>query len=205
MLNPTIGLQIETLELEDIKLYCWDVGGADKIWPLWIGFIESLDNYSAVVLVVDLNDRDRTDPDLRMQLDRFLNTDSSFQRHSYSSRCHLPTCLSHLPPSSPPFLRPSVSPSLCLFTLSSFPPFLHRSVPSSLCPFLSLPASPLSCALPLPRFSLPARYPSPPLWSQAPLVKRRNPPGQNTGSLPFWSNASAVCSYAGRHGRFGTA
>ena len=89
MLNPTIGLQIETLELEDIKLYCWDVGGADKIWPLWIGFIESLDNYSAVVLVVDLNDRDRTDPDLRMQLDRFLNTDSSFQRHSYSSRCRL--------------------------------------------------------------------------------------------------------------------
>jgi ADP-ribosylation factor protein 1 len=53
---PTIGFNVETVEYKDISFTAWDVGGKDKIRPLWRHYYQ---NTSAMVFVVDSNDRDR--------------------------------------------------------------------------------------------------------------------------------------------------
>jgi ADP-ribosylation factor protein 1 len=55
---PTIGFNVETVEISNTELICWDVGGCDKIRPLWRHFTKDA---KAVVYVVDSNDRDRLD------------------------------------------------------------------------------------------------------------------------------------------------
>lgn len=60
MTIPTIGFNVEHAELstglEAISVDCWDVGGRDKIRPLWRHFYQGKD---AVIFVVDSADRDR--------------------------------------------------------------------------------------------------------------------------------------------------
>lgn len=56
---PTIGFNVETIEHKHTKFTMWDVGGCDKIRPLWRHYYQ---NTQAVVFVVDSNDRDRFDP-----------------------------------------------------------------------------------------------------------------------------------------------
>merc|ERR1719356_2340460 len=56
---PTIGFNVETVEYSGATLVsftAWDVGGRDKIRPLWRHYFEGK---NAVVFVVDCNDRDR--------------------------------------------------------------------------------------------------------------------------------------------------
>lgn len=53
---PTIGFNVETLEHRNHNLTFWDVGGPDKIRPLWRHYYQ---NTQAVVMVVDSNDRER--------------------------------------------------------------------------------------------------------------------------------------------------
>ncbi|KAG2428771.1 hypothetical protein HXX76_011472 [Chlamydomonas incerta] len=53
---PTIGFNLETIEHKGFKINCWDVGGCDKIRPLWRHFT---DGCAALVFVVDANDRER--------------------------------------------------------------------------------------------------------------------------------------------------
>ncbi|CAF3416385.1 unnamed protein product [Rotaria socialis] len=55
---PTIGFNVETVEFKNISITAWDVGGRDKIRPLWRHYYE---NTRAIVFVVDCNDRDRVD------------------------------------------------------------------------------------------------------------------------------------------------
>jgi len=55
---PTIGFNIETVEYKNIDLIVWDVGGRDKIRPLWRHYFEGS---TALIFVVDSNDRDRID------------------------------------------------------------------------------------------------------------------------------------------------
>ncbi|KAJ3084941.1 ubiquitinyl hydrolase 1 [Quaeritorhiza haematococci] len=54
---PTIGFNVETIPLND-KINCtfWDVGGCDKIRPLWRHYFA---NTQIVMMVVDPTDRDR--------------------------------------------------------------------------------------------------------------------------------------------------
>jgi len=66
---PTIGFNVETLEAKKLQFTAWDVGGRDKIRPLWRHFTQQND---AIIFVVDSNDRDRID-DARQELDWFLN------------------------------------------------------------------------------------------------------------------------------------
>ncbi len=53
---PTIGFNVESVEYKKINFTVWDVGGQDKIRPLWRHYFS---NTQGLVFVVDSNDRDR--------------------------------------------------------------------------------------------------------------------------------------------------
>mmetsp|Transcript_14377 Transcript_14377/g.21524 ORF Transcript_14377/g.21524 Transcript_14377/m.21524 type:complete len:179 (-) Transcript_14377:59-595(-) len=53
---PTIGFNVETVEYKKISFTVWDVGGQDKIRPLWRHYFQ---NTQGLIYVVDSNDRDR--------------------------------------------------------------------------------------------------------------------------------------------------
>ena len=66
---PTIGFNVETVEYKNINFTVWDVGGQDKIRPLWRHYYM---NTQALIFVVDCNDRDRI-TEARDELHRMLN------------------------------------------------------------------------------------------------------------------------------------
>jgi len=68
---PTIGFNVETVEHKSVSFTVWDVGGKDKIRPLWRHYFQGCD---ALVMVIDSNDRDRAG-DARDELHRMLNED----------------------------------------------------------------------------------------------------------------------------------
>lgn len=51
---PTIGFNVETVEYKNISFTVWDVGGQDKIRPLWRHYFQ---NTHGLIFVVDSNDR----------------------------------------------------------------------------------------------------------------------------------------------------
>lgn len=53
---PTIGFNVETVDYKNISFTVWDVGGQDKIRPLWRHYYQ---NTQGIIFVVDSNDRDR--------------------------------------------------------------------------------------------------------------------------------------------------
>ena len=53
---PTIGFNVETVEYKNIHVTSWDVGGQDKIRPLWRHYFQ---NTQGLIFVVDSNDRER--------------------------------------------------------------------------------------------------------------------------------------------------
>ncbi|CAH8458729.1 unnamed protein product [Schistosoma mattheei] len=53
---PTIGFNVETVEYRNISFTVWDVGGQDKIRPLWRHYFQ---NTQGLIFVVDSNDTDR--------------------------------------------------------------------------------------------------------------------------------------------------
>ncbi len=68
---PTIGFNVETVEYKNISFTVWDVGGQDKIRPLWRHYYQ---NTQGIIFVVDSNDRDRVG-EARDELHRMLNED----------------------------------------------------------------------------------------------------------------------------------
>ena len=68
---PTIGFNVETVEYRSISFTVWDVGGQDKIRPLWRHYYQ---NTQGIIFVVDSNDRDRIDA-ANEELHRMLNED----------------------------------------------------------------------------------------------------------------------------------
>jgi len=66
---PTVGFNVETMDYKNIHMTVWDVGGQDKIRPLWRHYY----NHTAgIIYVVDSNDLERID-DARDELQRMLN------------------------------------------------------------------------------------------------------------------------------------
>ena len=57
---PTIGFNVETVDYKNINFTVWDVGGQDKIRPLWRHYYQ---NTQGIIFVVDPNDRERIDAD----------------------------------------------------------------------------------------------------------------------------------------------
>lgn len=55
---PTIGFNVETVEYKKISLTVWDVGGQEKIRPLWRHYYA---HTQAIIFVVDSHDPDRID------------------------------------------------------------------------------------------------------------------------------------------------
>ena len=68
---PTIGFNVETVEYKNISFTVWDVGGQDKIRPLWRHYFR---NTEGIIFVVDSNDRARI-AEAREVLQRMLNED----------------------------------------------------------------------------------------------------------------------------------
>nr|AAT09069.1 ADP ribosylation factor 1 [Bigelowiella natans] len=68
---PTIGFNVETVEYKNINFTVWDVGGQDKIRPLWRHYYQ---NTQGIIFVVDSNDRERLDM-AKEELDKMLNED----------------------------------------------------------------------------------------------------------------------------------
>merc|ERR1712166_867708 len=68
---PTIGFNVETVQYKKIEFTVWDVGGQDKIRPLWRHYFQ---NTQGLIFVVDSNDRDRV-VEAREELQRMLNED----------------------------------------------------------------------------------------------------------------------------------
>jgi len=68
---PTIGFNVETVEYKNIKFTMWDVGGQDKLRPLWRHYFQ---NTNGVIFVVDSNDRDRVGQ-ARDELQKMLGED----------------------------------------------------------------------------------------------------------------------------------
>merc|ERR1711998_31846 len=60
---------VETVDHQNISFTMWDLGGRDKIRPLWRHYYP---NTQAIIFVVDSNDRDRIE-DAREELCKFLN------------------------------------------------------------------------------------------------------------------------------------
>lgn len=65
------GFNVETVEYKNIQFTVWDVGGQDKIRPLWRHYFQ---NTQGIIFVVDSNDRDRI-VEAREELQRMLNED----------------------------------------------------------------------------------------------------------------------------------
>lgn len=68
---PTIGFNVETVEFKNISFTVWDVGGQDKIRPLWRHYFQ---NTQGLIFVVDSNDRERL-AEAREELSRMLLED----------------------------------------------------------------------------------------------------------------------------------
>lgn len=68
---PTIGFNVETVEYKNISFTVWDVGGQDRIRPLWRYYFQ---NTQGIIFVVDSNDRERIG-EAREELQRMLNED----------------------------------------------------------------------------------------------------------------------------------
>jgi ADP-ribosylation factor protein 1 len=62
---------VETVEYKNISFTVWDVGGQDKIRPLWRHYFQ---NTQGLIFVVDSNDRDRV-VEARDELHRMLGED----------------------------------------------------------------------------------------------------------------------------------
>ncbi|KAF6025527.1 hypothetical protein EB796_016163 [Bugula neritina] len=68
---PTIGFNVETVEYKNISFTVWDVGGQDKIRPLWRHYFQ---NTQGLIFVVDSNDRERA-TEAKEELKRMLDED----------------------------------------------------------------------------------------------------------------------------------
>jgi small GTP-binding protein len=68
---PTIGFNVETVEYKNISFTVWDVGGQDKIRPLWRHYFQ---NTQGLIFVVDSNDRERVS-EANEELQKMLRED----------------------------------------------------------------------------------------------------------------------------------
>ncbi|KAF0496464.1 ADP-ribosylation factor family-domain-containing protein [Gigaspora rosea] len=66
---PTVGFNVETVTYKNVKFNVWDVGGQDKIRPLWRHYYTGT---QGLIFVIDSQDRDRID-EARQELHRIIS------------------------------------------------------------------------------------------------------------------------------------
>ena len=91
--NIATGFNVETVEYKNIQFTVWDVGGQDKIRPLWRHYFQ---NTQGIIFVVDSNDRDRV-VEAREELQRMLNEDELRDALLlvFANKQDLPVCPPH--------------------------------------------------------------------------------------------------------------
>lgn len=71
---PTVGFNVETVTYKNVKFGIWDVGGQDKIRPLWRHYYTGT---QGLIFVIDSSDGDRIEEAkqelLRISMDRGMN------------------------------------------------------------------------------------------------------------------------------------
>ena len=83
------GFNVETVEYKNISFTVWDVGGQDKIRPLWRHYYQ---NTQGLIFVVDSSDRERIQEshDELHKMVRFLHTQSlSLKLKIFTSLKHI--------------------------------------------------------------------------------------------------------------------
>lgn len=65
---PTVGFNVETVTYKNVKFNVWDVGGQDKIRPLWRHYYTGT---QGLIFVIDSQDRARID-EAKQELHRIL-------------------------------------------------------------------------------------------------------------------------------------
>jgi small GTP-binding protein len=55
---PTLGFNMETVQIESLNLVIWDIAGQERFRPVWNHYLL---NTKAIIYVVDANDRERID------------------------------------------------------------------------------------------------------------------------------------------------
>lgn len=68
---PTVGFNVETVQLGKLDMTIWDIGGQDKIRKLWRHYYQST---HAIVFVVDASDTERIE-EAKEELARLLHED----------------------------------------------------------------------------------------------------------------------------------
>jgi len=66
---PTVGFNVETVSYKNVKFNVWDVGGQEKIRPLWRHYFTGT---QGLIFVVDSADRDRIE-EARSELHRIIS------------------------------------------------------------------------------------------------------------------------------------
>jgi ADP-ribosylation factor protein 1 len=67
-----VGFNVETVQYKNINFNVWDIGGQDKLRPLWRHYY---DGTNAIIFVVDSSDRNRIQA-ARLELHKMLNDES---------------------------------------------------------------------------------------------------------------------------------
>lgn len=79
---PTIGFNVETVEYKNVNFTMWDVGGQDKIRPLWRHYFNGV---QGIIFVVDSNDRERIAPQSHDD-DRSSNSALKFHKRAEETK-----------------------------------------------------------------------------------------------------------------------
>jgi ADP-ribosylation factor 1/2 len=89
---PTIGFNVETVEYKNLKFTVWDVGGQDKLRPLWRHYFQ---NTNGLIFVIDSNDRERI-PNARDELHKMMSEDELREATIlvYANKQDLPNAMS---------------------------------------------------------------------------------------------------------------
>ncbi|KAL3319459.1 Arf GTPase arf1 [Cichlidogyrus casuarinus] len=90
---PTIGFNVETVEYKNVRFTVWDVGGQDKIRPLWRHYFQ---NTQGLIFVVDSSDRERIN-EAAEELSKILKEDSMRDVAAliFANKTDLPNSLSN--------------------------------------------------------------------------------------------------------------
>lgn len=88
---PTIGFNVEEVTFKNLKMSIWDIGGQDKIRPLWKHYFDSCDG---LIFVVDSADNERVGEarEELMKLHRTSGIRNNVPFLIFANKQDLPTC-----------------------------------------------------------------------------------------------------------------
>ena len=83
--SPTIGFNVETVEYKNLKFTMWDVGGQDKLRPMWRHYFLNTDGVAFVVDSVDKERIGQARDELQKMLSEDLSSGNTLSRNVFFS------------------------------------------------------------------------------------------------------------------------